>query len=413
MERTATAERTSGREAAGPRGLSAGSVALLVAVAHGITDAYASFLPPLLPRLMGKLGLSIALAATLSMVLSLASSLVQPLLGWLADRYGRRLFVAAGPLLSGVFLSLIGWAPEISVLALLLIIGGLGSAAFHPPGATLAARISEGGRSGLRLSFFSFGGTMGFALGPLAAVGIVSLVGLEGLWVAMVPGILWAGLLLVVLPRGARDRSVRPPPRPAAILAQLRGPLGVIFGISAVGAFVQRGFLTMEPIVVAEAGGSEAVGAVTLSVYLAAQAGGTLTGGYLADRVDRRKLLAVLTLLAVPTHLLAVGLEPGSAGALCAAAAAGFVHMATLPPIVVWAQELVPEGAAATSGIVMGLAWATGSVGVMGTGVLGDLLGARAATLLTMPAFLVGTLLTLHPALRPTSRPGGAAAARR
>ncbi len=169
----------------------------------------------------------------------------------------------------------------------------------------------------------------------------------------------------------------------------------------------------MEPIVVAEAGGSEAVGAVTLSVYLAAQAGGTLTGGYLADRVDRRKLLAVLTLLAVPAHLLAVGLEPGSAGALCAAAAAGFVNMATLPPIVVWAQELVPQGAAATSGIVMGLAWATGSVGVLGTGVLGDLLGARAATLLTMPAFLVGTLLALHPALRTTSRPGSASALRR
>ncbi len=381
------------------RGLSPARVALLVAVAHGVTDAYVAFLTPLLPRLMEKLGLSIALAAALAMVLSLASSLLQPLLGYLADRFGRRGFVAAGPLLAGAFLSLIGLAPSATVLALLLVAGGLGSAAFHPPGATLAARVEEGGGSGLRLSFFSFGGTLGFALGPLAAVGLVGAVGLEGLWTAMFPGLLLAGVLLWLLPRGRRDRSPDPPPSPARLLRHLRGPLGLIFGVSAAGAFVQRAYLTMEPIVVAEAGGSEATGALMLSVYLAAQAGGTLAGGWLADRVDRGRLLALLTLLAIPPHLLAVGLEPGSAGALAMAAVAGFLNMAVLPPIVVTAQELVPEGAAATSGIVMGLAWATGSVGVLATGVLGDHLGARAATLLSMPVLIVGTALALHPAL--------------
>lgn len=399
MERaTATPEDAApGLEPAelGPVGL-----ALLVALAHGVTDAYVAFLTPLLPRLMGKLGLSIALAAGLAMVLSLATSLVQPLLGYLADRFGRRGFVAAGPLVAGVFLSLIGLAPTVSILALLLIAGGLGSAAFHPPGATLAARVEEGGRSGLRLSFFSFGGTLGFALGPLAAVGIVSVTGLPGLWTAMVPGVLLGLVLLKVLPRGHRDRARKPPPSPVRMLRHLRGPLGLIFGISAIGAFVQRAYLTMEPIVVSEAGGSEATGALMLSVYLAAQAGGTLTGGWLSDRVDRARLLAALTLLALPPHVLAVVQSPGSAGALTAAAVAGFLNMAILPPIVVSAQELVPEGAAATSGIVMGLAWAAGSVGVLGTGVLGDLLGARTATVVSMPLLLGATLLALHPGLR-------------
>ncbi|NIP82324.1 MAG: MFS transporter, partial [Gemmatimonadetes bacterium] len=50
--------------AAGP---SAAVVATVVAVAHGVNDAYAAFLHPLLPRIMDKLGLSIALAATLAM----------------------------------------------------------------------------------------------------------------------------------------------------------------------------------------------------------------------------------------------------------------------------------------------------------------------------------------------------------
>jgi len=383
----------------GPGRLSAVHLALLVSMAHGLTDGYAAFLPPLLPRLMDRLGLSVALAAALATILNLAVSLLQPLFGYLGDRFGRRPFVIAGPLFTGAFLSLIGVTPSFATLVLLLVLGGLGSAAFHPPGAALAARVEEGGGSGLRYSFFSFGGTVGFALGPLAAVGIVSGVGLDGLWLAMIPCLLWALVLYRTLPGGSGDRPTHRPPSPLALLRRLRGPLGLIFGVSAAAAFVQRVFLTMMPIAAAEAGRSEAVGALMLSTYLAAQAVGTVAGGWLADRMDRRLLLVLLTLFGLPAHVAAFWLPAGSAGALEMAAAAGFLNMATLPPIVVGAQELVPRGAAAISGIVMGLAWAAGSLGVLGTGILGDHVGARSASLLSMPLLLVGTLLALHPSL--------------
>jgi FSR family fosmidomycin resistance protein-like MFS transporter len=134
-----------------------GSVAVAVGFAHLLNDAYASFLSPLLPRLMQNLDLTIALAASLAMTFSLASSLLQPAAGYLADRYGRRMFVVAGPLISGVFLSLIGLAPSVGMLVLVLILGGIGSAAFHPPAAAMSARAAEGKGSGLRMSVFSFG----------------------------------------------------------------------------------------------------------------------------------------------------------------------------------------------------------------------------------------------------------------
>ena len=60
----------------------------------------------------------------------------------------------------------------------------------------------------------------------------------------------------------------------------------------------------------------------------------------------------------------------------------------------------MPHGAAVSSGIVMGLAWATGSVGVLGTGALADVIGAQPATMLTMPVLLVALVLALHPSLR-------------
>lgn len=391
-----------------PTRRSALSVALAVAVAHGLNDAYSAFLPPLLPRIMDRLGLSIALAATLAMTLSLAASLAQPLLGWLADRFGRRGFVILGPLLSGIFMSLIGAAPSFALLVAVLVLAGLGSAMFHPPGASIAARASEGQGSGLRLSFFSFGGSFGYAMGPMIAVGLVAWRGLDGLWIAMLPAIALALTMAALLPAERAQGPRTPPPRPIEVLRLLRGPLGLVFGISAAGAFMQRVFLTLEPIIVAERGGSEALGALALTAYLAGQALGSLTGGTLADRVDRRRLLTTLAMLAFPAHALALGLAPGSAPALAFAFLSGLFQMALLPPIVVIAQEILPAGAALGSGIVMGLAWATGSIGVLGAGALGDAIGPRAAALVATPAILLAAVLALQPGLRAYRRPRGA-----
>lgn len=380
------------------------SVALTVAILHGMNDAYAAFIHPLLPRIMDRMGLSITLAATLAVTLALASSLLQPVCGYLADRYGGRLFVVLGPAISAVFLSLIGVAPHFWVLVLLLAMGGMGSALFHPPGAALSTRVADGGASGLRLSLFSFGGAIGFSLGPLIAVGMVAQVGLEGLWVAMIPGLAVAAFLYLRVPSDRPHPDAAPPPAPLKVLKMLRGPLGVIFVISATGAFVQRVFLTMTPIIGAAEGVTEARGAIALSIYLGAQAAGTLTGGFLTDRVDRQRLLAALTLLAVPAHLLAFWLPAGTLGALSVGAMAGFVGMAILPPVVVMAQEMLPDSAGVGSGIAMGLAWAAGSIGVLGTGVLGDWLGPRTAAMVSVPVLLIGTMMALHPALRPHAR---------
>jgi FSR family fosmidomycin resistance protein-like MFS transporter len=222
------------------------------------------------------------------------------------------------------------------------------------------------------------------------------------LWIAAAPVVLLAPFLYRALPSGrAETRAVLrpPPPAPAVVLRLLRGPLGLIFGVSATMAFIQRTFLTMEPIIVAESGGTETQGALVLTAYLGAQAFGTVTGGLLADRMDRRRLLLHLCAWALPTHMLAIWIGPEGVLGLAAAGVAGFLGMATLPPIVVMAQEMLPTGTAVGSGIVMGLAWATGSMGVLVTGALADVVGAQAATLASMPMILIAVLFTRHPSL--------------
>jgi len=378
-------------------------LALVVSAAHAVNDMYSSFVPPLLPRIMGDLDLSITLAATLAVAFSVAAALPQPFFGFIADRYGRRGLVVIGPIISGVFVSAIAWATGFWSLLILLVIGGIGSAAFHPPGASYAVRVSEGKGGGARYSVFSFGGSIGFAAGPVVAVWLAQSRGMEGLWLAALPVFVVAPLVYLGLRSGGAGettRAERPPPAPPSeVLRHLRGPLGLIFGVSAVMAFIQRLFLTMEPIIVAESGGSETLGAVALTAYLSAQAFGTVAGGVLADRVDRRKLLANLCFWALPAHACAVWLGPDGAIGLAAAGAAGFLGMATLPPVVVMAQEMIPTGTAVSSGIVMGLAWATGALGVLVTGALADVIGAQAATLWSLPVALVAVGLALHPSL--------------
>ena len=384
-----------------PAAIPATRIAIIVAVAHAINDSYASVVPPLLPRIMGDLDLSIAAAATLGAAFAIATALPQPLFGYLADRFGRRIFAVGGVVTTAVFVSLIGFAPSFWPLFLMLVMGGLGGAAFHPPGASYAVRVSAGKGGGTRYSVFSFGGALGFAAGPLAAVALVAWGGMKGLWVAMLPALLLAPVFFRGLPSGRREtRGATPAPTPGAVFRRLSGPLGIIFGISATMAFVQRVYLTMEPIIVAEMGGSETLGAAALSVYLGSQAFGTLTGGFLADRMSRPRLLFLLCAGALPAHLLAVWMGPWSAVGFIATAGAGFLGMATLPPIVVMAQEMYPRAAGASSGIVMGLAWAVGAVGVMATGVVADITGPQTAALLSLPLAGVAALLALHPGLK-------------
>jgi FSR family fosmidomycin resistance protein-like MFS transporter len=158
--------------------------------------------------------------------------------------------------------------------------------------------------------------------------------------------------------------------------------------------------MTLSPIISFQDGSSEANGALVLSIYMAGQAAGTLVGGLLTDRMDRAYLLAGLTALSIPAHLFAFWLPAGTPLMLLSAFTAGGLNLALMPPVIVLAQEILPESKGVGSGIVMGLAWATGSIVVIGFGFLADGIGPRPAAIISLPLLVIGTALAFHPALR-------------
>src|SRR3970040_1712570 len=146
--------------------------------AHFLNDFYVAFLAPLLPLVVAKFNLSLALAGFLATVLTTSAAMSQPVVGAIADRLRRRIFVVAGPALTVAAMGLMGLAPTYALLVVLLLVAGTGTSSFHPQGAATAGEAS-GRRKGTGLSLFVAGGELGYALGPLVIALIVASRGLE------------------------------------------------------------------------------------------------------------------------------------------------------------------------------------------------------------------------------------------
>ena len=176
-------------------------------LSHTVLDSYATLLSHLQPLLLKKLAISAAtrnsLAGNFILIYSIFSSFGQILFGWLSDRVRSVHFLTFGVGLTALGLSFLWVAPSPRVVYLLLTIGGLGIASFHPQATTYAGALATEGR-GMGISIFLTGGNVGRALGPLVLMFIPYRYGLEYLVWEMIPGVLVA----LLVPRVLKIREV-------------------------------------------------------------------------------------------------------------------------------------------------------------------------------------------------------------
>jgi FSR family fosmidomycin resistance protein-like MFS transporter len=132
-----------------------------VASTHVVVDAYTNIYAPLLPLLIPRLNLSLMAAGTIAMCFQMANSVSQLGFGALADRWQPRTLVIVGPLVTVIVLSFVGVASTPLMLGTILVLGGLGGAAFHPAAAALVYRVADQ-RKGLAMSTHLSGGSLDF-----------------------------------------------------------------------------------------------------------------------------------------------------------------------------------------------------------------------------------------------------------
>jgi FSR family fosmidomycin resistance protein-like MFS transporter len=366
---------------------------LLLAATHFVVDGYGNILAPLLPLLITNLDLSLAAAGTLQMCFQLANSVSQLGFGHIADRWRPRVLLLAGPVLCVSVITLIGLAPSPLVLALVLVLGGLGGAAFHPPAAALVHRYA-GNQRGLAMSFHITSGTLGQAIAPLAFAPFVQMYGLGATPVLMVPAL--AVLLVVLLRRmpPVERLQARHDAGGISALGPYKRPLALLYFIVVLRTLTAMSFSTFVPVMLTRRGQTLAQAGTAVAVYLFAVGLGGFFGGPSADRVGPRRVIILSLISSVPFLALAPLLSGWSFVAVLAVG--GFLLQSTLPVNVTFAQTLAPISAATVSSLMMGFAWGTGGLSVPFVGMLADRIGIDHTLMVMSLVPLVAAVLALR-----------------
>src|SRR5438874_1886110 len=361
----------------------------LLSSGHLATDFANGALPALLPFLKDRFSLSYTAVGAVVLASQASSSLIQPLFGLWSDRRGAMWLLPSGVALGGVGIALAADAPSYWLLLLLVLVSGVGSAAFHPEGSKFAGFVS-GRKRASGMAWFSIGGNLGYALGPIATTALIAVFGLRGGLVLAGPSLIVAAAFLVVAPylRGFAPEPGAPPARtgqddPFA--------MKLLLGVIALRSVAWFGLITFVPLWEVSLGHSKSHGNHLLALMLFAGGTGTLLLGPLADRLGRRPILLGSVAATGPLVLVFV-LVGGIPGAI-ALALIGACVVGTFGVTMVMGQEYLPNHIGTASGLVIGLSVGLGGVAAVALGRLADETSLHTALLVAAGAPLLAIAL--------------------
>ena len=368
----------------------------LLALGHLVIDVNQGSLPAVLPFLKAAHGLSYAEAGAIVLAANVTSSIIQPLFGYLSDRTARRWLLPLSVFVSGVGLGLTGVAPGYGALLALVVVMGLGVAAYHPEGYKTAGSVA-GDRKATGLSWFSLGGNIGIALGPPAITMLVTGLGIAGSLGMIAPSVVVAAVLCSVLPVLSRAAASAAPAarRSETAGANMPGAMALLILVVTIRSWTQLGFTTFVPFYYVDhlQADPRLVGPL-LFVFLGAGALGTVVAGPLADRWGARPFMTWVLLAATPLGALFM-LTSGGPLAFLALGLFGAVLVSTVTVSVVLGQAYLPRNAGMASGLIVGFAIGSGGLGVTLLGWMADRWGLPTVLWISALLPLAGFLLAL------------------
>jgi FSR family fosmidomycin resistance protein-like MFS transporter len=270
---------------------------------------------------------------------------------------------------------------------------GIGIGAYHPQGAMLARLASRG--SGLAMSAFTVGGNVGFGMAPVLGVLYASWFGLEHLYFAALPAVLFAGVMLAASysGEGLHERVRRQAPE---LSSGRSNPLALaaLTGTVVVRSAVQIGMVTFLPFLVEQRFPTELhklVVSGALTAFLMASALAGPLGGHLSDRFGRKPVM-FWSFVVAPWPML-VALQLNGFWMIALLAIGGFILLLPHPGNVLMAQEFMPRSAGIAASMITGLAWGLAQLLAMPLGKIADMtsVGAALTGLSLLP--LLGVLL--------------------
>lgn len=353
---------------------------LAMAFAHGASDFYSGMVPLLVFTIVSAHRLSPLYQGAIGFLWYLTSSVVQPLFGAYSDRSGRWWFLPVSVALTAFAVASIGLASGIGVLALLIVIGGLGSAVMHPEAGKYAALLSGSRKSG-GISIFQIGGAIGYAFGPVVIAHLLQSYGTAGSMWMIAPGVASVALLFVLM-RGVDAHAQRAQAEHRANLAG--GPakvdrtgVGLLVAGTALKYLVGASFMTYLPNLIVARGGSIAQAGVIVTLFLAVGVVGLYLGGWLGDRYGALPI-AVASFLVTAPVLYGFFAFGGALGLLCLLLAGVLLNVQSAPSVAI-VQRMLPRNLGMALGLMNGVAFGLGSALVTAVGFGVARIGAAGA----------------------------------
>ena len=115
---------------------------MMLMLGHLMIDMYVGLLPVFYPLLIDRFAIDLKTVGLVALAYTGMASLIQPLFGWIADRYGTR-YIGLALIWTATMFATIGFANSFPLLLVLAAAAGLGSGAYHPFGALNANAVKK------------------------------------------------------------------------------------------------------------------------------------------------------------------------------------------------------------------------------------------------------------------------------
>ena len=366
----------------------------LLSTGHAMVDFYANFLPILLPLLMLKFDLSLTMCGVLVMVASVTTNMLQPFFGYLMDKQNFSPLLPYIVPAAAVPMCMVGFAGNTMLLFVFVAVTGTAVAAYHPLSSILVGRTAAEGRGNGMMSYFIAGGNAGMAFVPLVLVAFLEQLSLAALPLLILPAALM-GLLFIrsglCAVSSLPEHAVQSRPKLSNVLfARTTITLNLAMGLR---CWTHGAFGTFLPLLLVGNGEDTSAAGLFLTIFMVGGMMGGLFGGNLADKFTGRGIIVTFLALGIlPCAYYFTHVSADMLGGIVLFAA-GFALMAPQPSSIIWAQQALPENAAMASGMMLGMSFGLGSLGVAATAALGDVIGLEPALLISVLALPLATLL--------------------
>lgn len=345
---------------------------VVLSFSHFVHDIYTSIFPPLLPLIIEKLSLSLGQAGMLSTALQLPSVL-NPFMGVFVDRKRlERWIVILAPTMTAIPMSLIGVADSYFMLLILLFVAGSSVALYHIPTPVLIAQAS-GSRKGRGMSFYMTGGEAARALGPVIAIGLISILTLETFYPIALLAVCTSVLLYFTLPPLEKREQSKKKITIISVLKEIKHVLYPVSGILITRSFMHSAMGIFLPVFIEQQTGNIYLAGAGLALYETFGIAGVLCAGTLSDLVGRKKVLFAALFIA-PIALILFVLTQGVVQ-IFMLAVAGFSIISVTPVLLALVQENAKGNPASANGLFMMVAFFSRAVVIIIVGLFGDIMG--------------------------------------